>query len=107
MKFYNTTTPISLINTNYVVLDNSLGTQAAIVITIQLINNSSTQASVVFRRQYLDKNTNKWQYNSYVSTINIKSGTTIIDHIIVVNAGQKYVVSSNSNELVVSCSYGI
>lgn len=107
MKFYNTTTPISLINTNYVVLDNSSGTQAAIIITIQLINNSTTQVSVVFKRQYLNKDTNKWQYNSYASTINVKTGTTIIDHIVVVNAGQKYVVSSNSNDLVISCSYGI
>lgn len=107
MKFFNTVTSVELIDTDYVILDNSQSEQAAIVITLQLINNSATQITVVFGKLQYNNQQKQWQPTAYVSTINIKSGTTIMDHIVVINAKQKYVVSSNSNDLIVSCSYGI
>lgn len=107
MKFFNNVTPINTINEDYVVLDNYQSVQSAIVITIQLINNSSTQITVAFKRQKFNEQSQQWQQTAYSSKINIKSGTTILDHIVVVNPRQRYLVSSNSNQLVVSCSYGI
>lgn len=107
MKFYNAVTSIDLINRDYLVLDNSNKTQAALVITIQLINNSPTDISVEFKRKKYDVQNKTWVSTPYTSVINIKSGTTILDHIVVINEQQGYFVSSNSNKLIVSCSYGI
>lgn len=107
MKFYNTVTTIQFVDKDYIILDNQNNQQAAMVITIQLINNDSTDIPVTFKRGKYNQQTKKIQLNNYNSTINIKTGTTILDHIVVVNPQQKYLVSSKSNKLIVSCSYGV
>ena len=101
MKFYNTVTSLSIIDQDFTLINNT-SSQSALVITIQIINNEDTDITVKFRR----KNSND-EYTPYVSTIIVKPGTTILDHLMVIQPNTKYVVSSNSSKTVISCSYGI
>lgn len=101
MKFYNTVSRLSVLNSDFILIDNT-STQSALIITIQVINNEQTDVTVTFKRK--DSNN---EYTPYVSTIIVKPGTTIIDHLVVVQPNTKYLASSNSSKTVISCSYGI
>lgn len=109
MKFLNNVTQIKSTTEQYVVIDNSTEEKSCLIITIQIINNSSTAASVQFKRKEVKNNRQGVQQidTAYKSTIQVKEGTTILDHLVVVPPHQKYIVSSNTIGIVISCSYGI
>ena len=110
MKFYNNTITVDAINTAYVLIDNSLDRQnpnrkSAIIITVQIISNNEELTNVKFRRRV--KNLQVFQNTDYCSTMKVKSGTTILDHLMVVEFGTQYVIQSDKNNIIVSCSYGV
>ena len=101
MKFNNNTIVVG--STYNMLIDNTNGESSILVMTLQLTNGSNDDAKIIFRRSY----TNNSNTSYYESDITIKNGTTILDHIIVIPAGQTYEVKSNSRNIIVSCSYAI
>lgn len=104
MKFYNNTVAIDAINFPYsIVNSNDSSLKAAIIITIQIINNNSQVVDITFKR----KNNSNGLFTNYVSTFKVKTGSTILDHLMVIQNGYQYTVQSSKNNIIVSCSYGI
>lgn len=101
MNFNNNTIGISSQNVYSDILDNTSRSTSALIMTLEITNNTTEDAKVFFRRI-----TNTQPNSEYFdSNVTVKTGTTILDHIIVIPSGQKYQVSSNKSNIIVSCSY--
>lgn len=97
MKFYNKTLKIATENEFVVLLDNQEQELSFLTITIELINPSTDIIKITFKRENAD--------GDFVSDLDIKTGTTILDHLIVIPPATKYYVKSSIPNVIVSCSY--
>ena len=110
MKFYHTQQEITVsgdtLDKFVTIVENNAhpneSSKSAVIITLQLINNNDIIATVIFRRKNLTTN----QFTNYVSNIKIKPGTTILDHLTVIQPGYAYCVASDLQNIIISCSYG-
>lgn len=111
MKFYNNTISISNSETEYLIVDNTDTTKSCVIITLQVINPNDNVVQLIFSRGDSSNSPNSsTTENPYKSSINFKSGTTILDHIMVVPALGSYTVScpvKYTDNIVISCSYGM
>lgn len=108
MKFYHNQAYIDSIDQNFQLLSNPILSNASqskafIIITMQIINNNEKVVSLNFRRKKISQDV----FTNYSSKIKIKNGTTVLDHLIVIQPDYAYTVSSDSTNIVVSCSYGM
>lgn len=104
MKFFNTTTDVNIIDHKFEILNNLQSQLAALIITIQIINKNDFPVEITFKKSIEVQG--QMQQSAYISTVNFKSGTTILDHIIIVNPKQIYYATAKSDQIVISCSYG-
>lgn len=97
MKFYNKTLKLETANEFVVLLDNQNNDSSFLTITIELINPSSDIIKIYFKR--------KNDGGEFVSELDIKPGTTILDHLIVIPPLTQYLIQSSIANTIVSCSY--
>lgn len=97
MKFYNKTLNIETENTFVTLLDNQDSENAFLIITIELINPVEENIQISFKRSNLD--------GEFISELNIKTGTTILDHLVVIPPLTQYYVKSSTINTIISCSY--
>ena len=97
MKFYNKTLKIENANEFVVLLDNQETDQSFLTITIELINPVDNEIKIYFKRKNED--------GEFISELEIKSGTTILDHLIVIPPNTQYLIQSSVTNTIVSCSY--
>lgn len=114
MKFYNST--ICFNDTDFdqngigiykQLLDSNVQNKSIVIITLQIINNTQTEISKISFKKTRKNELNEYVDTDYLSIINIKQGTTILDHLMVIPYNEKLYVNSQISGIVISCSYGI